>query len=78
MSFEDRGVAVAMSLGGKAARLAQMIPHNILSLPNGLHVLLTALETEFGAELQDRIRHASEDFEGFRRQRGQNAAEFIQ
>ena len=77
MTWEDRGIAVAMSLGGKAARLAQQIPQHVLSQPNGLHILLTTLEHEFGAELQDRIRSAAKDFKSFRRQRGQNATEYI-
>ena len=56
MSHEDRGVAVAMSLGGRAGRIARSINQAVLSQVNGLHILLTKIAADLGAEMQDRIR----------------------
>ena len=77
MSHSDRGVAVAMSLGGRAGRIAQSIPHSILSRNDGLWILLNRLEGDLGAELQDRIRNAAREFQKYRRPKGMNASEFI-
>ena len=77
MDWQDRGLAVAMSLGGKAGKLAKSMPHDQLTQPGGLHLLLSRLEQEYGAELQDRVRHARSEFKSFSRQRGQNAVDYI-
>ena len=63
LAHPDRGVAVAMSLGGRAGRIAQSIPHAVLSRVVGLHILLTRLEADLGAELQDRVRLAAREFQ---------------
>ena len=77
MSWEDRGIAVAMSLGGRAARIAQSIPQQTLGMRNGLATLLAALENALGSEIQDRVRAAGRSFEKYVRPRGLNAAEYI-
>ena len=77
MSREDLGIAVAMSLGGRAARIAQSIPQQTLGMRNGLATLLAALENALGSEIQDRVRAAGRSFEKYVRPRGLNAAEYI-
>ena len=77
MAHCDRGVAVAMSLGGRAGRIAQSIPHSVLSRNDGLWILLNRLESDLGSELQDRVRTAHREFQRFRRPRGMPAAEFV-
>ena len=77
MSHSDRGVAVAMSLGGRAGRIAQSIPHNVLSRADGLFILLSRLEGDLGAELQDRVRMAAREFQKYRRPKGMNSSEFL-
>ena len=77
MGWSDRGLAVALSLGGKARELAQTIPHHVLALPTGLSVLLRRIESELGSELQDRTRGAAKVFLQYRRQKGQSSAEYI-
>ena len=77
MSHEDRGVAVALSLGGRAARIAQTLSHATLSQPNGLHLLLTKIELDLGAEMQDRVRTCAREFKRFVRPRGMSASEFV-
>jgi hypothetical protein len=62
MAWTERGVAVAMSLGGRAAVVAQQIPINVLSLPTGLAILLRRLDQDLGAESQDRVKEASRNF----------------
>ncbi len=47
---------MAMSLGGRAGRIAQTIGHNQLWTWWGLPFLILTLETEIGNEFQDRVR----------------------
>ena len=77
MSWTERGIAVAMSLGGKAATIAQEIPVAILSLPQGLSILLRRLDADLGSELQDRVKESAKTFMRYRRPRGVSAAEHI-
>ena len=77
MSFEERGVAVAMSLGGKARDIVQNIPIRVLQRRDGLNYLLRTLEAEMGAELQDRQRAAGKAFKAFIRQRAMPASDFV-
>ena len=77
MPFEDRGTAVALSLGGRAGRIAQSLPHELLGRRDGLYLLLQKIETELGSELQDRVRSAGRLFMRFRRPRNMPAAEYI-
>ena len=77
MAWEERGIATAMSLGGKAQRIAMVIPQAVLAQRNGLSILLNRLEHDLGAEIQDRVRHAGKAFNSFKRPKGQNAAEFV-
>jgi hypothetical protein len=77
MPHEDRGIAVGLSLGGKAARAAQGLSHAVLGRRDGLYWLLQRIEQELGSELQDRVRSAGRTFMRFRRQRGQNATEYV-
>ena len=77
MSHEDRGIAVAMSLGGRAGRLARTLPQHVLAQPQGLFWLLQRLESDLGAELQDRVRTANRDFRKYVRPKSMSASEFI-
>ena len=77
MEHCDRGTAVALSLGGRAARIAFTIPHAVLAQNNGLWILLSRLESDLGSELQDRVRGASKAFMRYRRSRGTGASEHI-
>jgi hypothetical protein len=77
MSWEERGIATAMSLGGKARDIAQDIPQAVLGQRNGLSVLLARLEGELGSELQDRQRFASRAFDRFQRGKQQSASDFV-
>ena len=77
MPHEDRGTAVALSLGGRAGRIAQGLPHALLGRRDGLFLLLQRIERELGAELQDRVRQAGRSFMKFRRPRNMQAAEYI-
>ena len=76
MAYEDRGISVALSLGGRAARIAQAIPHNILAQRYGLYVLMQRLSHDLGQESQDRIRGAAKDFRELRRPKGRAASEY--
>ncbi len=66
-----------MSLGGRALRIAMTIPQDVLGRQQGLQILLTRLEHDLGAELQDRVRHAGKAFMRYRCQRGVSAAEHV-
>ena len=77
MDHSERGIATAMSLGGKARDIAQGIPQAILGTRQGLHILLTRLEAEMGSELQDRQRAAGKSFERYTRQKQTSASEFV-
>ena len=77
MSWEERGIATAMSLGGKAQRVAMAIPQVVLAQRNGLSILLNRLEHDLGAEIQDRVRHAGRAFNRYHRPKGMNASEFV-
>ena len=77
MSWEERALAVALSLGGRARSLVYTIPHNVLHRRDGLALLLQRLESDFGTELQDRAKSANQHFEQFRRSRQMSAAEYI-
>ena len=77
MQWEERGIATAMSLGGKARDIAQDIPQAVLGRRDGLSVLLARLEGELGSELQDRQRFASRAFDRFQRGKNQSASDFV-
>jgi hypothetical protein len=77
MDHSERGIAVGMSVGGKAREIAQGIPQAILGQRNGLQVLLRTLEAELGSELQDGQRAAGRSFEKFQRAKGQSASEYV-
>ena len=77
MANDERGIAVAMSLGGKAGRLARGIPHGYLEYPNVLAYLIRQLEREFGTEVQDRVRHALRPFLQYRRPKGCSAMDHV-
>ena len=69
----ERGIALGMSLGGKAGRTAKSIPHDMLGQQWGLAYLISRLEREFGSELQDRVRNHVRLFLRYRRQKGSSA-----
>ena len=77
MTWQDRGIAVAMSLGGAAGKIARTLTHQELSQQNGLYSLLRRLEAYLGAELQDRMRAHAKAFKTYRRSRGTSAQMYI-
>ena len=77
MPHDQRGLAVALSLSGKAAKVARAFPHNLLADQFGLTRLIAALEREFASESQDLIRHHLRTFTRFTRNKGTNLAEYI-
>ena len=77
MAWEQRGTAVAMSLGGRAQRIAMGMPRAALLARNGLALLLQRLEAELGSEIQDKIKEAARRFKRYRRARNQPIADFI-
>ena len=77
MDVCDRGIAVAMSLGGRAGRIARSFPQAALSQPDGLFQLLTRIEQDLGSEYQDRVRAVQRDFSGYSRPRNMPASEYI-
>ena len=77
MEDRDKGVAVSLSLGGRAARIAESMNPAVLNRRDGLYQLLRQLHYYLGAEAQDKQRHAYKQFERYRRQRGASASEHI-
>ena len=77
MPWGDRGLATALSLGGRARIIAQSIPQQVLNQPGGLQILMQRLEADLGAELQDRTKAAAQKFMSYRRARGSSAAEHL-
>ena len=77
MAHEERGIATAMSLGGKARDIAQSIPQIVLGRRDGLVILLRAIEAEMGPEPQDRIREAGKAFRQFRRGKNMSSSEYV-
>ena len=60
MPDSEKGVATAMSLGGRGAKIARSIDFNVLSQPWGLAYLIQRLEQDLGTEAQERQRYAIE------------------
>ena len=54
MPDEERGIAVALSLGGRAGRISRTFDHTQLGDAFGLSRLIQRLDAELGNELQDR------------------------
>ena len=77
MLYEDRGTSLAMSLGGRAQRIAMSIPSNVLQQRDGLAILVAELEYSLGSELQDLCRQAGDNFDEYKRPRHLNASEFL-
>ena len=74
---QEQGPAVALSLGGKALRIAQQCPPHILADRNGLANLVMLLEQEFGPEEEDLQIDALDTWENYVRGRGQSIREFL-
>ena len=77
MDWSERGTATAMSLGGRAGKIARTIPHNELAMRDGLFRLLQRLDAYLGQELQDTMRQYVREFRRYRRSRGVNMQEYI-
>lgn len=77
MAYEDRGTALAMSLGGRAQKIAMAIPAALLGQRNGLQILVAQLEAGLGSEAQDQCKAAFETFEAYRRPGRLSATEYI-
>ena len=70
MAQWEKGVTTAMSLGGKAARIARSIDLTTLSQPWGLGYLVYRLECDLGSESQERQRAALDNFTAYQRGKG--------
>jgi len=68
----EKGVATAMSLGGRGAKIARGLDLNTLSQPWGLAFLIQRLEADLGSEAQERQRFALTAYEN--QQRGRNTS----
>jgi hypothetical protein len=77
MDDAEKGVAVSLSLGGRAGKIARSIPQASLNQPWGLALLCHQLEIGLGQELQELQRHYFESFMKLRRARGCSAADHI-
>jgi hypothetical protein len=77
MAHEERGIATAMSLGGRARDIGMDIPQSVLGRRDGLTILLQRLEGELGSELQDRQRQAGKAFDRYQRPKNLSASEYI-
>ena len=69
MPDTEKGVATAMSLGGRGAKIARTIDFNVLSQPWGLAYLIQRLEQDLEAEAQERQRHAMNAYNSLSRGR---------
>ena len=72
MPDTEKGVATAMSLGGRGAKIARSIDFNVLCQPWGLAYLIQKLEQDLGSEAQERQKFALEAYNNM--QRGRNGA----
>ncbi len=75
MPHEERGLALALSLGGQAGKVARAFPHAMLNNALGLSRLVQALEREFGGDLQDRTRKHMKVFDEYSRSKGTNLSQ---
>ena len=75
--LEEQGAAVALVVGGRAARVAEQLDPRLLSQRDGLQILIFALEQRFGAEDQDLQESSLESWEKLYRQRGQTIKDFL-
>ena len=62
MPETEKGIATAMSLGGRGAKIARSIDLDTLGQPWGLAYLIQRLETDLGSEAQERQRAAIENY----------------
>ena len=74
---EERGPAVALSIGCRAQTLAFRMPVGLLSSPQGLVDLMGILESQFGPEDQDLQEDAIDAWERFTRGRVQSIKDFM-
>ena len=78
MAASEQGVALALSLGGRAATVAQHIPHEVLEKPYGLSYLIYRLEMAFAQEEQDVQQSRFNDLRRLQRRRGESGRDFKQ
>ena len=72
---DEQGLQVALSVGGKAKRVATQISTAILARQDGLGILIYVLEALFAAEESELGEDVVETWERFSRARGQSMPE---
>ena len=77
MAQWEKGVTTAMSLGGKAARIARSIDLATLQQPWGLGYLVYRLECDLGSESQERQRAALDNFGNYQRGKGSSFIDHV-
>jgi len=77
MPDSEKGVATAMSLGGRGAKIARAIDYNILQQPWGLAYLIQKLEQDLGSESQERQKYALEAYNNLQRSRNTSYQDHI-
>jgi hypothetical protein len=77
MPQSEQGVALALSVSGRAAPIAQSIAHDTLQQPWGLSYLIWRLEQCFGREEQDLQRSRFDNIKRLHRRKGESAKDFL-
>ena len=67
MPLDEQGISTALSVGGRAARIARSLDWNWLNSPVGLPYLIYHLEVGLGSEVQERQIHAIDVYRGLNR-----------
>ena len=77
MPDTEKGVATAMSVGGRAAKIARSLDFAMLSQPWGLAYLIQRLEADLGSEVQERQKAAIAQFNAYARGKGTSYIDHI-
>ena len=67
MPVEEQGISTALSVGGRAAKIARSLDWSWLGSPVGLPYLIYHLEIGLGSEVQERQVHAIDQYRGISR-----------
>ena len=67
MPLDEQGISTALSVGGRAARIARSLDWGWLNTPVGLPYLIYHLEIGLGSEMQERQIHAIDVYRGLSR-----------
>jgi hypothetical protein len=76
MSEEEKGLSLALSLGGRAGRIARAFPVPWLNDRYGLARLMASLEAELGPGAQEMVRQSMDAWSKFSRARGTSLADY--